>query len=184
MISDCLCLSNPKYKKLNLDRPTYSEAKEYFLSNKNYFEKLSGYYSSVDPEYYNRIFQEIENNINVKKYRLKKRIMNSFFMFFGAVFFLVYLFQFKIETDTNEFEIMEFSFRVQSSELSDFRKGINKFHKGQYLRAKRFFQNVKPGDENFSDAVSLITICSEKVDKEMLSENDEPVQDVEINIWQ
>lgn len=135
---------------MKIVKPTIKELKDYYVSNKDYYDLLSSYYLIHDPGFHKRAFLSIENSFDPKKYKRNKRLAFGGYFFTILIFGLLtmyYVFQFK---------------------LPDFDKGMDQFNKNSFEEAKEYFQLVDISDNNYSKAIEMIKVCNEKIDEEIM----------------
>ena len=156
---------------MKIDKPTYTELKEYYFRDKNYFDKLASYYQLNDPEYYHNNFRKIEEKYKFRTGYSKKWIIHSVYISFVTILLIFYIFPFHFYTDYREYDIGEYSLILNSSDLPDFEIGMNKFRKKQYITAKEYFLKVTENDINYSNARHMIDLCDGNLDEETVSGN-------------
>ncbi|HMQ69786.1 MAG TPA: hypothetical protein PKC58_12445 [Ignavibacteria bacterium] len=164
---------------MKLDHPSYKEARNFFISNRSYFNTLSEFYAVHDKEYYEEVFLKIETEYSAGNKRSFCNTRNHFIMFIaGLLVSGYYFFPVDYKTENTGFKKDSFSIDLNVRDNSNFEMALYKFNKGRYTRAKEYLLKVESDDDNYEKAKELLNIIDSKIDIEGLTDTD-----IEINTY-
>ena len=158
---------------MKLDHPSYKEARNYYISNRSYFNILSEYYAVHEKDYYENVFLKIEKETSAGKNYSLCNPRNHFIMYTLCLLFLgYYFFLLDYKADNTSFKKESFSIDLNVIDNSNFEIALFKFNKGRYTRAKEYLLKVETDDENYEKAKELLKIIDSKIDIEGLTDTD------------